>query len=228
MADFSVRKISASETVGEKLRQHRESAGYTINQAARKMNLNPRYLKWIENDEFDKLPSGVYVKKIIGHYATFLSLNPETVFNLFDEQKDLFEKLHRSTKSKDAPDNWFQKIIKFILSPTTLRYAIFSVIIFAVLAYIGTGVKKIFTPPELIIKNPVQESIITTERSLRLEGITEREVELTINGKQLLCDQNGNFIVDLDLQTGMNMITVSAKKKHSQPRVIYRQIIVAD
>ena len=228
MAVFNKKSIHAMETVGEKLRQHREAGRCTLNQAARKMNVNPKYLQMIESDNFEKLPAGIYVSKILGQYAKFLELNQETVFIAFEEQKKIVEKLQPPKKIKELADNWLVRIYKFILKPATMRNCFFSLIILAVLTYLGTSVKQIFTPPELIIKNPSATSIITEQRELKLEGITEKEVELTINGKQVLCDQNGYFSVELDLQTGLNIIKISAKKKHSQPRIIYRQIIVKD
>ena len=227
MSAFNKKRLESIESLGEKLRRHRITNGYTIKKVADSMKINARYLTMIEADEFDKLPPGIYTRKFLEQYAKFLNLNPETVILIFEKEKNIYQKM-QEVKAISVADNWFQKFYKFLLRPTTLRYAFFFLIIAVVVAYLGVSVNKIFSPPELIIKNPQQTSLITSERRLTLEGITEREVDLTVNGKQVLTDEQGKFYLEIDLQKGLNVIKISAKKKYSQPREVYRQIIVND
>lgn len=227
MENFDRKPIESIETLGEKLKRHRLEAGYTINQVGKLMRLSPRYIELIESDAFDCLPPGVYIKKFLENYANFLNLNSETVIYLYNQEIALNEKLKKDdSKSLLKKDNIWQKLYKFILSPITLRYFFSSIVILTVLFYLGLSINKIFLPPELIIKNPEKPIIKIKESNITIEGITEKEVDLTINGKQVLCDQNGNFVLNIDLQQGLNLITISAKKKHSQPHIEYRQIFV--
>ena len=94
------------------------------------------------------------------------------------------------------------------------------------MVYISYGVNRIFSPPELIIKNPSAGNIIVTTSNILIEGVTEKEVELLINNKQVLYDEDGRFSVNLDLQKGLNIIKISSSKKHSKPNIVYKQVVV--
>lgn len=229
MPAFNKKNISTIESLGEKLKQHRQQRGLSIEKAARLMKINTSFLKNLEHDCYDRLPADVYTQKFLQHYANFLFLNPETVINTFKKEKQIYFKLKNSQATKlPTKDLISKKISNFLLNPKTIKYAVFLIIIAIVLIYIGISVNKIFSPPELIIKEPFKPSIITNESSILLSGITEPEVELKINDRQILIDNSGKFEISMDLQKGLNIIKISAKKKHSRPQIVYRQVIVED
>jgi hypothetical protein len=91
--------------------------------------------------------------------------------------------------------------------------------------YFALEIKKIIAPPQISLAAP-QDGLVTTERSLVIEGRTEREVSLRINGKPVSPDGNGNFRDTLELQEGLNLITVVGAKKHSKEMAVTRRIIV--
>lgn len=229
MTALRKRKIYNIKSIGEKLKQHRKDYNIGLEKAARTMKIGSRYLKMIENDDFDNLPEEVYIKKFLYNYAVFLNLNPEIVLSHFYKEREIYNKTKKKKpQQKIRGTSIFRVIFDFLLKPTTIKYSAIGLIFILVLLYLGISIKNIFSPPELIIKEPFESSIITSQRSVDLIGITEKEVELTINSKHVLADENGNFKLSLDLQKDLNIIKISAKKKHSKPNIVYRQIIVQD
>ena len=225
MNGFLTKKISNTESLGQKLAKYRKEKGLSREKAARAMNINVRYLEDLEKDNFDNLPPNVYTNNILKNYAILLELNPHTAIDTFEREKALYSKL-QNNRMKQA-DTTKQKILRFILNPKLLKYLALVLILVAVFFYIGYGINKITAPPKLEIFSPA-ENTVTTDSIVKIVGKTEKEVTLAINDRPLFSDPQGNFTVEIDLQKGLNIIKISATKKHSRQQTIYRQVIVKD
>lgn len=225
MTGFLSKKINSIQTLGEKLTAHRQSMGLSQEKVARSMNINVRYIRLFERNNYKALPADVYALNILKHYAQTLKLNPYTVAEIFKKEKALYLKTQQS-KNKMEQRRW-QKVSNFILNPKFIKYGAIFLLILAMLYYLGWSVNKIISPPMLVIYTP-EDNFVTTERQIIVSGQTEKEVTLKINNQPILLDQNGNFSVPLDLQKNLNLIKISAQKKNSKTQVLYRQVIVND
>jgi cytoskeletal protein RodZ len=225
MTGFTSKKLKNLESTGEKLQKHRAAKKYTIDKAARALSINARYLILLENDAYDKLPPDVYTLNILMNYAKLLDLNPHTVVDLYKKEKSVYEKVH--LRKENTRFKWLFAAVNFFLNPRFFKYSAFVIIIALVFTYIGWSINRIIAPPMLEIESPAANMIIS-ENVVDVKGKTEKEVNLTINGRPLLSDQSGSFFLRLDLQKGLNIIKIAAQKKHSKENVIYRKIIVLD
>ncbi|MFZ5364713.1 MAG: helix-turn-helix domain-containing protein [Patescibacteria group bacterium] len=228
MISFNNKKINAIKTLGEKLQEHRLSYGLSLEEISRMTQININYLSALENDKFNLLPPDVYTKNFLRQYADYLDLNPDTVIESYEQEKSVYFKTQkRLSKEKRNKQGLFIKTINFFLKPQFLKYSLAMFVTAALLFYIGWGINRIFTPPALKIFEPA-DSLITTERHVNVRGETEKEVLLTINGQEIISDQHGVFESPLDLQKGLNIIKISAQKKHSRENIKYLQIIVEE
>lgn len=225
MNGFLSKKLASSESLGQKLEKYRKEKGLSKEKAARAINVNVKYIEDLEKDNFSALPANVYSNNILKSYAQLLELNPHTAIDIFEKEKSLYLKLANSKKQK--PATAIEKLWRLILNPRLLKYLLFLAILSVVFFYIGYGINKIIAPPKLEIIAPI-DNMMTTETTVLIQGKTEREVALSINGRPLFSDPNGNFEVTIDLQKGLNIIKISAQKKHSQEQTVYRQVIVKD
>ena len=116
---------------------------------------------------------------------------------------------------------------RFLVIPKLIRNIVIGLVVLALLGYIGYEVKKIFTPPELIIESP-QEDLITTDRFIEVKGKTEKEAIVIINGREILTDKEGRFNQTIDLQNGVNNIKITAQKKHGAEQEVYRKVLVTE
>lgn len=225
MTGFFQKKINSIQTLGEKLSAHRQAMGLSQDKVARLMNINVRYIKLFEKNNYKALPADVYAINILKHYAQTLKLNPYTVIEVFNKEKALYFKTQKAKNKTEI--KWWQKISNFILNPRFIKYTLIILFIMVILYYLGWSVNKIISPPTLTIYSP-EDNLITTERQIEISGKTEKEVNVKINSQPILTDQEGNFRQTLDLQRSLNIIKISAQKKHSKEQVVYRQVIVND
>ncbi len=68
--------------LGETLRQARLDRGLSLEDAEKATRIRKRHLQALEDEDFGRLPDGVYVKGFIRLYAPYLGLNPSDLLNL--------------------------------------------------------------------------------------------------------------------------------------------------
>ncbi len=79
-------------------------------------------------------------------------------------------------------------------------------------------------PPKIDMTNPASEiSYINT--ALNIQGKVTRAKYLTINGRPILFDENGNFEHLMILEPGRNEITINAKSQLKKEAEIVRTVI---
>jgi transcriptional regulator with XRE-family HTH domain len=225
MTGFITKKIESIQTLGEKLAHHRHDLGLSREKAAKLIQISPRYIKYIENNDYKDMPADVYAVNILRTYAELLKLNPATVIDLYKKEKLLYDKTQKKKQFKK--NTKLNKFLTHFLSPRTLKYAIFLLVFASVFGYIGLEINSIISPPELVIYSP-SDNYITNDSTVFIEGKTEKEVNLQVNNRPLLNDKDGNFSLELDLLKGLNIIKISAQKKHSKEQVIFKKVIVTD
>jgi cytoskeletal protein RodZ len=64
-------------SVGETLRAERVRKGLTLEQISRETKISARLLEAIENEQYERLPGGVFAKSFVRQYARILGLNSE-------------------------------------------------------------------------------------------------------------------------------------------------------
>lgn len=222
MVGFRKKPIKNIKTVGEVLKEHRENAGMSLRKASSLCQLNQSYLESLENNDYKSLPADVYTRNFLQKYALCLKLNPHTVIQKYNKEKDICQRAKRPDKQKKC-----QKYIQFFSHPLFLRALLFSIIIIGLLSYLGIKVYQITEPPDLMVFN-LEKTLSITEKSLTITGQSEPETQVQINDRQIITDQGGGFSITLDLQKGLNIIKISARKKHSRENVEYFQVVVSD
>jgi hypothetical protein len=219
---FNTTKINDGiENVGEQLRQARIEKKIILKDAGKKLNMNYKYLIALENNQFEKLPSGVYRKNFLREYAIFLGLNEKELIEMYNKEA--------TENSKEKQKNLFSykipQIQYFLTIPKIVKNAIIVIIIFICLTYLGFYLEKIISPPELIITNPADD-ITINYNSIEIKGFTEQETEININGESVLANKDGYFTKTFDLKHGLNTIIIEAQKKYSKKNIVVKKILV--
>jgi hypothetical protein len=219
MVSFHFHKINSDhELVAKALREARERKGLKIETAAAKTRIAVDYLCAIENGEFSRLPEGVYRRKIIKEYADFLCVDCAPFFEKLSAAKTRTRRLFVERSGK---------YIRLIVLPKIAKNILIVAIIISCFVYLENRFSGIASPPALAVENPA-ESMVTEEKSIMVTGSTDPETEIMINGKSVLSGMDGNFHEMVDLRSGINTITVVAKKKFSKESTIVKQILVKD
>jgi cytoskeletal protein RodZ len=73
-----------SQTLGEALRQERESRGISIEQIASATKINVRLLHALEEDQYSELPAKPFVRGFVASYCRFIGLNLTEILSRYD------------------------------------------------------------------------------------------------------------------------------------------------
>jgi len=198
--------LSDIEEIAQELKITREKKKLNLKDLSRQLNINIKYLEALESGNLEVLPSGIFDKTKRDTKQT------EQEKKLYKNKQDIFSK----------------QIIKgrnFLIFPKILKNIIILVFVFICFFYLGIYFKKIVYPPDLIILKPIS-NVVTKERSISVIGKTESEAQVTINDNFILLDKEGNFNKKINLKKGINIITITVKRKYGVKKIVRRQILV--
>jgi cytoskeleton protein RodZ len=68
-------------SIGETLRRERQRRNMQLDQVSQELKISPRFLEAIEEENFDRLPAGVFAKSFVRQYARMLGLDEEEAAN---------------------------------------------------------------------------------------------------------------------------------------------------
>jgi hypothetical protein len=213
-----------ADSVGAILKQARADLGCNRREAAAKTKIPERYITRFEEGSHDKLPDDVYTKIFLKVYCKFLGLDTQTIVNLHRQ-----ERLRAVTPHKKAADGRHPTTAiptwQMLVTPQVIRAVFMSVVVLGLAVYFWMVIRNIVSPPAITLNSP-PDGLVTTERTVTIDGRTENEVALRINGKYVAPDSLGNFKDTLELQEGLNVVKVVGMKKHGKEAVVIRRIIV--
>lgn len=217
MAEFNFKKLSTEEKAGEKLYAARLRQNTDLATIAKKLHIRQEYLLSLENEEYDKLPSGLYGRQFLKEYCLYLKLNIKEILPLTPFAED------------QITNNPFsQKILrryKFLVFPKLIRNIVFILLFCICLLYLMIYFRRLVSPPALIIEYPDKNLVVDTPL-ITIKGKSSPETEIKINSTSIMSEQDGSFSQEIKLKQGINNLTISAKKKYGQESVIQRQILV--
>ncbi len=192
----------------------REEDGLSIAELGRRANVQAKYIAAIEAGRYDQTPGPTYVRGFLRSIAGVLNLSADTVVDRFDGEPF---PATAGTMPRATARNFFTNRL--------IRMTGLATLLLAALVYFGVQIVHIIAPPPLVVSQPATD-IMLTEPRVTLAGSTEPEVDVQVNGRAIQVDAQGNFQEDVDLQPGVNTLTVTATKKRSQTATVIRRVLV--
>ena len=162
------------------------------------------------------------MRNFVRAYAAYIGADPATAVALAERELDITKKI----SAPAAPDTVHRYAgQRAVITPRTLRQGFIGLLVVAFLGYFAWQLNAIFSPPQLLVTDPAA-NLVTTEGTIVIHGQTEPEAQVFINQQSILADPQGVFTQQVDLQGGLNTITVTAHKKRGRPATVVRQVIV--
>lgn len=99
-------------SLGQALKEEREARNISIEEIASATKIVPRYIEALENDHFDIMPGGFFVKAIIRTYARSIGLNEEEVLAKYrvagiigepERKRSIFQRSEPAAAAPPAP-----------------------------------------------------------------------------------------------------------------------------
>ena len=115
--------------------------------------------------------------------------------------------------------------MQILLAPSMIRKACIGFVIILFVGYLSYQLYGIVKPPILVLSSP-ETDMVTVEHTLYVSGYTEKEAKIFVNDQAIAVDHNGQFAEAVDLQDGLNVLEISAQRKHSRNNRVVKHILV--
>ena len=214
---FKRQSISHSE-LGSYLKKLREEKNDSLEVAARSTGISLKYLKALETEDFEKLPGLIYAKNFLKNYLIFLGGDIEKGMDMLNSAKAAADSKNKKNKSI-AP--------KVIFTPRRIELGIVLLIILGVFGYFFYEARFLSAPPKLEIFYP-SDNEQTVARTISVDGRAGSEAKVFVNQEPVFISADGTFKETVDLQKGLNLITIQAVNKKGKITTLERRILVQE
>lgn len=220
MAEAFTRKKVESLTLGEKIKKLRGQYRMSLVDVSKSTKIQVKYLEYLENGEYQKLPAEVYVRGFLKAYARHLGLEEEAFLKLYDKEKNIQENLGKDFSSDSRPRTPLQPI--FVLTSRTLVLGLIGFIVFGTFAYLVSEFRSFVAEPTLEVFTPLS-GVVVESSSVVVRGKSDRGAQVSINDQAVFVGSDGFFEENLVLQPGVNEVTVLAKNRFDNEKSVIIQ-----
>lgn len=207
------------KTAGTILREAREAKAISLSAVEEATKIRVKFLQAIEADEYTQLPSLSYTKGFIKNYSEFLGLESRTVLAFFRRQTT------ETPKSNLLPKGVADPLNRSMLQLTPARFLAFVVatLVFVFLVYLGSQYQGLRRTPVLTIESPLNQAVVS-EKRVDVLGQTDPDATVTINGISVLVGSDGKFFDQVNLDPGVNKITIVATSRLGKTTTVMREV----
>jgi len=221
---FKTKKVETVLTVGECLKRRREELDISLKGISEKLKIKIGYLENLEMGNYEELPPDVYVKGFIKSYAQFVGLDSEKMVGIYNREKKIESKIKKKSQKEEAYMNKFTTQNFAIITPKIVT-AFFSLLILLIVGYyLWYQISSFNSAPYLFVSSPYEDQVVN-DSNITIEGETEREVIIEINGQSIFVNPDGYFEEYIILQPGKNVLIIEAKNKFDRTAREVRNII---
>ncbi len=206
------------KTVGELLTETRQRQNLDLADIARAIKIKKSYLVALENNRFDRLPPATFTKGFLRKYAQYLSLNPETVLAMF--RRDFVE-----NESGQIVPRAFTKPVKTPRHFLSLNVSLIIFTLFTFFSFLGFQLYKYLALPQLVLDQPLAHEFYSSP--VPIKGHTDPGNTVTLNGQDIMVDDQGNFFLELNFAPGTQTLVVTATNPQGRSRTLERTFQVA-
>ncbi|HYR93668.1 MAG TPA: helix-turn-helix domain-containing protein [Methylomirabilota bacterium] len=214
--------------LGEILRAQREKKGITLDQAAADTRIREKFLKALEDADYQQLPGAVYTRGFLRNYAEYLDLDQEELVVLFHEE--------RGTAGAE-PTRTFRPMRpimrrSLIFTPTVLVPVLVLAGIALFVGYLYYQFTSFAVAPSLDVYDPATDAI-AQESQYVLHGRTVPAGRVTVQvfpGPMTLSDihpaADGTFSATVNLTPGANHVVVEVLDQSGKVSRVSRSILL--
>ncbi len=210
------------DALGDRIRSMREELGMTREALAREISVSSRYIRALEEGDYSVFGARVYAQGVLKKMVALIA--PADVKNCMDALREAWDVHadegggHSRLVSTVPGSKWY-------VTPKRAGIGIAATLLATFIFFAGARLIRFNAPPVLVIDEP-QPGVALAEPAVALVGRTERESKLTVNGRELTIDEQGNFHERIELQTGVNKLTFLSENRFGKNNSIVRYVVV--
>ncbi|MFZ2187021.1 MAG: helix-turn-helix domain-containing protein [Candidatus Moraniibacteriota bacterium] len=206
MKDGFTRKKVESLTLGEKLKKLRGDLRMSLSEISKATRIQVKYLEYLENGEYHKLPADVYVRGFLRSYARYLNIDEQAFIKLYERERHIQANLSQETLKKTFNVKHLD-ISSLVITPRSLVIAMIFLLVGGAFLYLFREFQTFAGEPRLIILSPVSGTKIASNEVV-VQGKTDKGARVSINNQTVFVGSDGDFSDKLILQAGLNTVTV--------------------
>lgn len=202
-------------SVGETLRQVRESKGITLLEIEKNIRIRQKFLQAVEKSDWEYFSSKIYIIGVIKSYANYLGIDSKKLLAFFRRDYERIEEVRFKRKIKSD-----------LLTPETKKVVLVFVglIIVFFIVYFGYQVKQFVAAPKVVLISPTVTNFSQEDR-VKIIGKTEKDAAVTIFGERVYQNKEGIFEFSLPLSKGVNELVIEVIGANGKKTVIKRSFI---
>ncbi|MGB4834000.1 MAG: helix-turn-helix domain-containing protein [Candidatus Moraniibacteriota bacterium] len=213
--DGFIRKKVESLTLGEKLKKLRQQYRMSYTEIAKATRIQAKYLEYLENGTYEKLPAEVYVRGFLKSYARYLGLEDEAFLKLYDKERHI--RMNLGHESSPQVSTRYPAMNAWIITPRTVLAVLLVLVLGGTSIYLFSEFRSFVAEPRLLITDPLPG--VTVEGSvIMLRGQTDPGATVTANGEPVFVGDTGEFREEITLQSGINRILIRATNRFEKTR----------
>ncbi len=218
MNGFTRKKVM-SLTLGEKLQQIRAERRMSLGEVSRGTRIQSKYLQYLENGEYEKLPAQVYVKGFLRSYAGFMGISEAPLIKAYEREQGIAynikkEKENGCEEKKKKPFS----IHTFAVTPKMITLVVVVFVTLAIFFYLYSELDSFVSTPRLIVSSPLDGETVEGGQ-IYIIGKSEKDGRVFVNEQPMIVDDEGGFRESIGLQGGLNMITIRALNRFNKETV---------
>lgn len=211
------RKNVASLTLGEKLRKLRGDFRMSLHEASRATKIQEKYLEYLENGEYGRLPADVYVRGFLRSYARYLNVDEQIFIRLYERERHIQTNLGRNLAAPTQPRE--VKISSLVVTPRSLVVGLVVLLVAGAFFYLYREFQSFAADPFLVVETPAESAVLDSSETT-VKGRTDRGAQVSINGQPVYVGNDGGFTDALILQPGLNTIRVSSVNRFGKEKAV--------
>ncbi|MBM3204369.1 hypothetical protein FJZ48_00060 [Candidatus Uhrbacteria bacterium] len=219
---FVRKSINHTHHLGPDLIELRERVGWDRKEASRQTKLTESFIASLEAEQWSEIGDLAYAERMLRSYVKFFGGN----------EKYFIEKYHQglqelSLKREDnicVPRPAKVRFLDLTVGSRLIALIGFFVFVLVLGGYVYRETHGIFSAPPISIETPADGARLE-QPLVQVLGKTSPESRVVVNGREAIVEPSGKFHLVLDIPRGTTMITVSARKRHSEEAVVTRHVV---
>ncbi len=219
---FTIKQVHLSGSLGDDLRELRERAGLTVDQAARQTKVVPSTIRAWEQGAWASFGSEVaYLERMLLGYVRAFGGRESFYLNKFHQELAAL-----NVKSVNAQIREMRPFGSLDLFFTARARVALLLCLFAsgLGFYVIAQARSLAAPPPLEIISP-RDGERLDGPIVRVQGRTSPEATVFINEQPATLREDGTFELNLEIPRGSTQLQVRVKKRHSKDVIGTRRVM---
>ena len=197
-------------SVGGRIRARRKELRLEIESVSHSLHVPVRALEAIEEDEYEYFSAKVYALGVVRKLLAALAIaDAEGIAREFSTEWDV-KNYHAKRELKPLPENRGDAPV---LTPKRIGAIVAILFLIALSLFIGYRLFSFLKKPQFVLESPKTREIRVSDRLVAVRGFVERESNLTVNGREIIIDSEGNFSGSVELRPGLNTLEFLATNR---------------